>query len=319
MMYLPVQVVDSHTGGEPTRIVVKGGPDLEPGTLVQQREQLLHQHDNFRRAIIHEPRGTDHLVGGILCTPSTPDCHTGVVFFNNVGYLGMCGHGMIGLVETLVHLGRIVPGEHRIETPAGIVTARLSEDRRVTIENVPSYRFLEDVAVDVPSVGIVTGDVAWGGNWFFLAKDLPDKSFDVPLTLDHVDLLTQLALSLRHALRAAGITGRDGAEIDHIEFFGPPTHPDADSRNFVLCPGGAYDRSPCGTGTSAKVACLIESGMLQPGETYCQESITGSRFQACARREGDLIIPSITGRAHVYAESVLRFDEDDPLKCGVSE
>jgi 4-hydroxyproline epimerase len=306
-----VRVVDSHTGGEPTRVVVEGGPPLS-GSLPEQLRQFRERHDRFRAAVVNEPRGSDVMVGALLLQPTQPDCVAGTIFFNNVGYLGMCGHGTIGLVATLHWLGWIAPGVHRIETPVGVVGTRLHEDGAVSVENVPAYRHAADVVVDVPGYGRVTGDVAWGGNWFYLVGDHGQA-----LDLSRVDALTEFTWAIRQALERDGITGADGATIDHIELYAPTA--DADSRNFVLCPGKAYDRSPCGTGTSAKLACLHALGELAPGEPWRQQSITGSVFEGSYRALGDgRVAPTITGRAWVNAEATLLLDPDDPCCWGIA-
>jgi 4-hydroxyproline epimerase len=308
-----VRVIDSHTGGEPTRVVVSGGPDLGAGPMAERLERFRCQHDGFRRAIVNEPRGAEVLVGAILLEPVDPSCAAGVIFFNNVGYLGMCGHGTIGLIVTLAHLGRIGKGLHRIETPVGIVTAELLADGRVSVENVPSYRSAERVSVDVPGYGKVAGDVAWGGNWFFLLTEHP-----FTLSYSELDSLTRYTAAIRRALIAAGIRGRDGGEIDHIELFVDSQLPGVDSKNFVLCPGFAYDRSPCGTGTSAKLACLAASGQLAPGIAWRQESFVGSVFEASYRLSDGKVIPRITGDAYVYAEADLLLNPSDPFCFGIS-
>lgn len=307
-----VSVVDSHTGGEPTRVVVAGGPDLGTGSLAERRHRLRAAHDWLRTAVVNEPRGSDVLVGALLCPPVDPGCAAGVVFFNNVGYLGMCGHGTIGLAVTLAHLGRIAPGRHRLETPVGEVTFELTGRNEVALDNVPSYRHRAGVTVEVPGLGPVTGDIAWGGNWFFLVE----QHFH-DLTLANVDALTDITWRIRQALTAQGITGADGGEIDHIELYGPPRDPANHSRNFVLCPGKAYDRSPCGTGTSAKLACLFAAGKLQPGQEWRQESILGSVFRGSVRQEAGGVIPRIVGTAHVTAESTLILDPNDPFAWGI--
>jgi 4-hydroxyproline epimerase len=305
-----ISIIDSHTGGEPTRLVTAGGPDLGQGPLSVRLERLRRDHDHFRSAVVCEPRGSDVLVGALLCEPHAQDCAAGVIFFNNVGYLGMCGHGTIGLVASLAFLGRIAPGRHRIDTPVGVVEAQLHEDGKVTVENVPARRTRHGVMVDVPGYGPVTGDVAYGGNWFFLAT-----GHGQDLQVSNAGALTAYTSALRQALNDAGITGDDGAEIDHIELFADTPH--ADSRNFVLCPGHAYDRSPCGTGTSAKLACLAADGKLAEGEIWRQESIVGSIFEGSYRRDGDLLIPSIKGQAWVNAQSQLILDPRDPLVWGI--
>jgi len=307
----PIRVVDSHTGGEPTRVVVAGGPDLGRGTMAERQARFRAEHDAFRSAVVNEPRGSDVLVGALLCEPVDPACAAGVIFFNNVGVLGMCGHGTIGLVVTLAHLGRIRPGVHRLETSVGVVTATLHESGEVSVANVPSYRTRKGVGVDVEGVGRVTGDVAWGGNWFFLVEH------GAALELREVDALTDRAWRIRGALARHGITGDNGGEIDHIEFFASSPTAGVHGRNFTLCPGKAYDRSPCGTGTSAKLACLAEDGKLKEGEVWRQESISGSVFEGTVRIVDGRVYPTIKGSAFVTAESTLLRDPRDPFASGI--
>jgi 4-hydroxyproline epimerase len=318
---VPTRVIDSHTGGEPTRCVISGGPDLGgSGTLAERRERFARQHDAWRRALVGEPRGSDVIVGALLCDPLDVASTCGVIFFNNVGTIGMCGHGTIGVIATLAHLGRIVPGEHRIETPVGPVTATLHADGSVSVANVPSYRHAKRVAVEVAGHGVVHGDVAWGGNWFFLCDDHGQT-----LAADAVGELTAFAWRVREALRRQVVTGHGGAEIDHVELFGPATDAANHARNFVLCPGGAYDRSPCGTGTSAKIACLAADDKLAPGAVWRQESIIGSVFSASYARStatlagvpADAVLPLIHGRAHVTLDATLVFDPADPFAWGM--
>ena len=307
-----IRVIDSHTGGEPTRLVVRGGPDLGTGSLAERLEYFRSKHDGFRSAVVNEPRGSDVIVGAMLCDPVDSACATGVIFFNNVGYLGMCGHGTIGLVATLAYMKRIGPGEHRIETPVGAVSAVLHESGEVTVNNVASYRSEANVAVDVPGYGEVRGDVAWGGNWFFLVRN-----HTMELVLKNVDQLTTFTWAIRQALRDHGIAGAGGKEIDHVELFGPSQLPGVDSRNFVLCPGKAYDRSPCGTGTSAKLACLYADGKIREGQTWRQESIVGSVFEGSVKVRDGKVYPSIKGSAFVNAEAELVLDPRDPLCMGI--
>ncbi|MGO9804385.1 MAG: proline racemase family protein [Steroidobacteraceae bacterium] len=302
-----IRIVDSHTGGEPTRVVVEGGPDLGDGPLAARRELFKSRYDEFRSAVVNEPRGSDAVVGAWLVPPRDPSCVAGVIFFNNAGFLGMCGHGTIGLAVTLAHLGRIGTGEHRIETPVGVVTATLHGDGSVSVTNVESFRAAKGVEVEVAGVGAVRGDVAWGGNWFYLVE-----SHGQQLLLANVGGLTDYCARLRQALNAHG-----HPEVDHVELIGPAQRPGANARNFVLCPGLAYDRSPCGTGTSAKLACLAADGKLAEGAEWVQESIIGSAFRASYRRSGERIIPTIRGSAFVNAEGALLLDERDPFCFGI--
>lgn len=307
-----IHVIDSHTGGEPTRVVYDGVPDLGSGTLADQARVFREKHDAFRTAIVNEPRGSDVVVGALLVKPTDPASTTGVIFFNNVGTLFMCGHGTIGLIVTLQYLGRIQAGDHRIETPVGTITATLHENNEVSVHNVASSQLAKDVRVQVDGIGEITGDIAWGGNWFFLVADHGQK-----LQLNNIDRLTDITWRIRQALKAQHVTGSGGAEIDHVELFGPPCDTKNHSRNFVLCPGKAYDRSPCGTGTSAKLACLYADGKLKPGEIWRQESILGSVFEGSVAIVNGEVIPTIKGSAFVTAESTLIFDENDPFQSGI--
>jgi len=310
----PLRVIDSHTGGEPTRVVVSGLPDLGGGRVAAQAQRFRDEFDGLRRAVAKEPRGHEAMVGALLLESTEPGCECGVVFFNNVGTLPMCIHGTIGLAVTLAHLGRIGPGVHRIETPVGVVAAELHGGGRVSVANVPSWRHAAEVAVEVPGWGTVTGDVAWGGNWFFLLDGQGPR-----VEAGKIVELGAFARAVKEALEAQGIRGADGMEIDHVEVFGPPGDPRiADSRNFVLCPGNAYDRSPCGTGTSGKLACLHAAGKLGAGEIWRQEGILGSVFEG--RIEdlgGGKVLPTITGSAWVTGESEYFFDPADPFACGI--
>ena len=305
-----VHIIDSHTGGEPTRLVMKGFPELAGASLAEKRNALREQPDHWRRACLLEPRGNDVLVGALYCEPVSADATCGVIFFNNAGYLNMCGHGTIGLVASLQHLGLIGPGVHKIDTPVGPVSATLHEDGAVTIGNVPAYRYRRQVPVEVPGHGRVYGDIAWGGNWFFLVSEHGQR-----LALDNVEALTDFTWALLQALEAQGIHGEGGAPIDHVELFADDE--EADSRNFVMCPGKAYDRSPCGTGTSAKLACLAADGKLAPGQAWVQAGITGSRSEGRYEWEGERIRPFITGRAYMTADSTLLIDEQDPFAWGI--
>jgi 4-hydroxyproline epimerase len=344
-----LEVVDSHTEGEPTRVVVAGWGEVAGATMAERRDELRRHHDALRRAVVCEPRGHEAVVGALLTPPVEPGSSAGVIFFDNAGYLGMCGHGTIGVVRTLDFLGRLGRSDAaartvRLDTPVGTVTAEITaggdggekekeheqereqeqgagardgwdrDEGAVTVTNVPARCHAVDVAVEVPSLGRVTGDVAWGGNWFFLTGI--GQLGGVPLTRDDLGALTGATLRIRAALAAAGITGDGGAEIDHVEVFGPPSGPWADSRNFVLCPGGAYDRSPCGTGTSAKLATLYARGELALGQRWRQESITGGLFSAWLTRDGDDLVPHIRGRAFVTGRTTLLFDPHDPFRGG---
>ena len=313
MLPAAIRVVDSHTEGEPTRVVVDGWPQPAGATMAERREDLRAHADHLRRAVVCEPRGHDAIVGALLTPPVTPGAAAGIIFFNNGTYLGMCGHGLIGVVRTLEYLGRLGPGVSRFDTPVGTVSAELAADGAVTIENVASHCYATDVRIDVPGLGPVTGDVAYGGNWFFITH-LDGVSVD----LERARELTNLTQSIQDALRSAGITGADGADIDHIEISVAPTRPDADSRNFVLCSGGEYDRSPCGTGTSAVMAARHRRGQLALGAPWRQEGISGGVFTGwLTAGPGGALIPHVRGTAFVTGEATLRFDPDDPFRAGL--
>jgi 4-hydroxyproline epimerase len=307
-----LDVVDSHTEGEPTRVVVDGWPPLAGETMAARRDDFRSRHQALRQAVVCEPRGHQAIVGALLTAPVAAGSLAGVVFFNNVDTLGMCGHGLIGVVRTLELLGRLQPGRVQVDTPVGTVGAELNDDGSVTIRNVPAFLHARDVELEVPGVGSVVGDVAWGGNWFFLTR-----LEGVPLDIHNLAALEGATLRIKAALAARGVTGAHGAEIDHVELFGPPLDPGNHSRNFVMCPGGAYDRSPCGTGTSAKLATLLARGELAEGQIWRQESITGGLFSGWLEREADELVPHIRGRAFVTGRATLYFDPRDPLRGGI--
>ena len=305
-----IRVIDSHTAGEPTRLVLEGGPPLGSGPLEERAARFRGEFDAWRSAIVNEPRGSDAMVGALLCAPHRADCRFGVIFFNNVGVLGMCGHGIIGLIASLAYRGELAPGRVRIDTPVGAVDAELQADGSVSVDNVPSYRSAAGVVVDVPGGGRVSGDIAWGGNWFFLVRE-----HGLDIGLRNLEALTEFAWRVRQAANAQG-----HPDVDHVELFGEPADGRAHSRNFVLCPGKAYDRSPCGTGTSAKLACLAADDALAEGEEWIQEGIVGGSFTARYRwldRSAGRIVPTVVGRAYVNAQATLLLDPADPFCWGI--
>ncbi len=307
-----IVAIDSHTGGEPTRVIMSGAPSLNGATLPEMRDDFLHTHTKFRTSVINEPRGSEIIVGALLLPPSVTGSTASVIYFNNVGVLNMCGHGTIGLVRTLAYTGQIKPGLHRLDTPAGTVETVLHTDGSVTVRNVPSYRWRANVPLTLSNGKQVSGDIAWGGNWFYICHD-----HGLQLHLQNLTELQDVSLQIRRALQENGMTGANGALIDHVELTGAPNSPVNNARNFVMCPGGAFDRSPCGTGTSAKLACLVTDGKLAPGDIWRQESITGSVFTGSVIYDGDAVIPSITGSAFITAEINLVYEADDPLANGI--
>ncbi len=306
-----IRIIDSHTGGEPTRVVIGGFPDLGLGSIARKQKVFQAEYDHYRQALVNEPRGSDIQIGALLVPSDDPLCLTGVIFFNNIGYLGMCGHGTMGILAVLSHLGKINPGPHRLDTSVGIVTATLHEDGSVSVQNVPGYRYRKQASVQIDGEK-VSGDIAWGGNWFFLC-DAPS----IDLIPRNTEALIDYTWKIRHALCAHGITGKDGQEIDHIELSGPSPNSEADSRNFVLCPGKAYDRSPCGTGTSAKLCCLFKDGKLKQGQIWRQESIVGTIFEGSIKQINSQLIPTIKGIAFVNATTDLILNPEDPFCWGI--
>lgn len=307
-----LSVIDSHTGGEPTRLIVAGGPALGNGDIAQRREQFAREFDHIRSAVVNEPRGSDVMVGAALLTPTMANYAAGVIFFNNVGFLGMCGHGTIGTLVSLYHAGKIQLGEHKIETPVGVVDTVLHDANRVSVRNVESYRFAKKIALAVDGLGVVHGDIAWGGNWFFLVDDHQQD-----LHFNQVAALTDVSVRIRQALERHNIRGKDGALIDHVELFSPSPNTGLDSRNFVLCPGLSYDRSPCGTGTSAKLACLYADGKIKPNQVWRQESIIGSVFEGRLLDVGGRLVPDISGTAYITGEANLIIDPRDTFTHGI--
>lgn len=304
-----IDVIDSHTGGEPTRVVLHGAPALDASSAADALAKLRARHHGFRRALIDEPRGSDILVGALLLPAFDPASVATILFFNNVDFFAMCGHGTIGVAVTMAHEGTLQPGEHQFDTAAGPIKVTLRDAHRVSLQNVPSYRLQRAARLEVPDIGTVRGDIAWGGNWFFLVTEHEQR-----IHPDNIPALTRFTARIRQALDTSELRGAQGALIDHIELCGPPSDPQlADSRNFVLCPGNAYDRSPCGTGTSAHIACLIADGHLEPGQPWRQQSITGSIFEASGEICDNGIVPTITGDAFLTARATLLFDEQDPL------
>ncbi|MGB7262135.1 MAG: proline racemase family protein [Albidovulum sp.] len=308
-----MHVIDSHTGGEPTRVILDGAPDLGVGPLADRARLLATEHSAFYRSVLLEPRGQPAMVGALLVKPVDPGCVTGVIYFDADAVLGMCGHGTIGLVVTLAHMGRIGIGTHRIETPVGVVEVTLNDANTVTVTNIESRRVHHAASVEVDGLGTVTGDVAYGGNWFFIIDPSP-----IPVEPRNIRLLTDAGIAIRAATVAQGIGGEAGQPIDHVVFQEASPKKDVHSRNFVLCPDDAYDRSPCGTGSSARLACLAADGLLLAGEEIVQESIIGSPYRLSYQLGiGGGVKPTITGQAWIMAESTLFFGQNDPFRHGI--
>jgi 4-hydroxyproline epimerase len=308
-----MKIVDSHTEGEPTRTIFDAGLDLGSGSLAEKAEVFEKNYRDFCGSVLKEPRGNDAYVGALVVDSEESDCAAGVIFFNTVQNLGMCGHGTIGLSATMAHMGLIKPGHHKFETPVGKVAINLKTPNRVSVTNIESYRLLKNVLIEIPSYGPLTGDVAWGGNWFFLVKESP-----IDIKLENLRELTDLSLQIRKALEIKGITGTQGAWIDHIELYGASESTEANSRSFVLVPSGSYDRSPCGTGCSAKMACLAADGAWPAGKIWIQESVIGSTYALVYEQgQNGRVIVTIEGTAFVTAQVTLIFESQDPFRLGI--
>ncbi len=308
-----MHVIDSHTGGQPTRVILDGGPDLGSGLLSERAHRLTTEYKEFCQSVMLEPRGQPAMVGALLVEPTDPDCITGVIYLDAGAVLGMCGHGTIGLAVTLAHMGRIGLGSHKIETPVGVVEVHLSDANTVTVKNIESRCIHQEISVEVEGLGTVTGDVAYGGNWFFIVDPSP-----IPVVTNNLRTLIDTSIAVRDAAIAQGVGGENGQLVDHVIFQDASPKADVDSRNFVLCPDDTYDRSPCGTGSSARLACLAAKGCLDPGKDIVQESVIGSIYSLSYQPgTNGGIIPTISGQAFVMAESTLIFDDLDPLKGGI--
>jgi 4-hydroxyproline epimerase len=311
-----VRVIDSHTIGEPTRLVLDDaflhGLDLGTGSVRSRRDVFRSRYDHLRRALVADPRGVEAMVGVILVPPSDPTCDFGALYCNRVGYLDMCGHATIGLAVSLGHIGRIKPGAFRLETPAGIVGVEWHGGSEASIQSVSPRRIHRMLSIACRDGTTVNGDVATSGLWFFICRD-----HGIPVVPDAIPRLLEKAWMIRRSLEAAGITGDAGEPIDHIVLMGQALDPANSARNFVLCPDGAFDRSPCGTATSALVGCLYEDGHLDEGAAWRQESILGGLYESSIRRQGGVLIPTVRGRAWITAEATLHFAEDDPYRTGL--
>ena len=311
-----LRVIDSHTIGEPTRVVLDeslvAGLDLGGGSVRDRRDQFRDRCDHVRSALVGDPRGTTAMVGVILVPPADPTCRFGAFYVNRVGYLDMCGHATIGLAVTLGARGIIEPGDFRLESPAGVVGVTWHGGGEAAFECVPPRRIAQNLALACDDGSQVTGDVATSGLWFYLCRD-----HGILVEPTAIPALTARAWSIRRALEARGISGDGGEVIDHVVLLGPPRDPGNDGRAFVLCPDGAFDRSPCGTGTSALVGCLFEDGILTAGRTWRQESVLGGVYEASIRRERDILVPTVRGRAWLTAETTLHFAGDDPYRTGL--
>jgi 4-hydroxyproline epimerase len=313
-----LRVLDSHTIGEPTRLVIDewcaASLDLGTGSVRQRRDVFRERYDHLRRAIVADPRGVEAMVGVVLVPPTDPSCDLGAIYFNRVGYLDMCGHATIGLAVSLGHLGRISPGPFRLETPAGVVGVQWHGGTSVSFQCVSPRRIHRGLVVRCADGTTVSGDVATSGLWFFICRD-----HGLSIDTEAISQLRDKAWAIRRSLAAAGVTGDTGEVIDHIVLMGPPQDPANHARNFVLCPDGAFDRSPCGTATSALVGCLHDDDLLAEGALWRQESILGGVYEASINRSGGVLMPTVRGQAWITAESTLHFAADDPYRTGLPQ
>lgn len=327
-----IQAVDSHTAAEPTRVITGGLPMIRGATMADKRDELKRLHDPIRRSLVLEPRGHDAIILAYLLPPTHDDADLGVVFANDAGYLGMCGHGAIGLATTAVAMGLVAAVEPvteiTLDTPVGLIKCRVAVEggrpKSVTITNVPSFLYRQRVVVDVHGFGKVAADIAYGGNWFaFVEAD----QLGLMVEKAHLPVLMQAAIAIREALVRDGVRGvhPDSGEeevIDHVKLFVPLDGEHHGARALTLCPGTAYDRSPCGTGTSAKLAVLHAKGELKTGEQFDSESVLGTRFAARVVAETTVgefpaIVPEITGSAWITSFATFVIDPDDPCRHGI--
>ena len=322
-------IIDGHTCGNPVRLVAGGGPLLTGATMMERRAHFLAEFDWIRTGLMFEPRGHDMMSGSILYPPTRPDCDTGILFIETSGCLPMCGHGTIGTVTMAIEHGLVnpkTPGVLRLDTPAGLVVAEYRQEgqyvEEVRITNVPAYLHAEALAVDCPGLGEITVDVAYGGNFYGIVepqanyRDMADFSAGELIGMSPV---LRQRLNERYSFVHPDNPGISG--LSHILWTGAPLDPEADARNAVFYGDKAIDRSPCGTGTSARMAQLHAKGRLKAGDGFVHESIIGSLFKGRVEKEVPVagrtgIIPSIGGWARTTGYNTIFIDDRDPYAHG---
>ena len=325
-----IHAVDSHTMGEPTRVVVGGVPQI-PGKNMPEKKKYLEDHlDYLRTAIMLEPRGHNDMFGSIMTAACSPEADFGIIFMDGGGYLNMCGHGSIGAATIAVETG-IVPmkepvTEVNMEAPAGLIRAKVDvkngKVQSVSIVNVPAFLYKADQQIDLPGYGKITFDISFGGSFFAI---VPAKQLNIKLLPENADKLKVLGIKIRDIINKEIKIQHPVLEhiktVDLVEFFDETDNPKANLRNVVVFGQGQVDRSPCGTGTSAKLATLHAKGKLKQGEKFVYESIastlfTGEIVGTTKVGEYDAVIPQITGSAYITGFCQYVIDEDDPVKHG---
>jgi 4-hydroxyproline epimerase len=321
--------IDAHTCGNPVRVVSGGGPQLQGASMSERRQHFLKEFDWIRTGLMFEPRGHDMMSGSILYTPTREDCDVGILFIETSGCLPMCGHGTIGTVTVAIENGLVkpkTPGTLRLETPAGLVIAEYNQVgeyvESVRLTNVPAFLHSEDLAIDCPDLGPIKVDVAYGGNFYAIVE--PQENYRDMADFTAGDLVRMSPILRKRMNEKYTFQHPDNPTIkglSHILWTGKPKHPEADARNAVFYGDKAIDRSPCGTGTSARMAQLAGKGKLKVGDSFVHESIIGSLFKGKVVKEAKVgnhaaIIPSIEGWARVTGYNTIFIDDRDPYKHG---
>lgn len=321
--------IDGHTCGNPVRLVSGGGPLLQGATMMERRAHFLAEYDWIRTGLMFEPRGHDVMSGSILYPPTRDDCDVAILFIETSGCLPMCGHGTIGTVTMAIENGLVkpkTPGVLRLDTPAGLVVAEYRQEgeyvEEVRITNVPSFLYAEGLTVDCPQLGEITVDVAYGGNFYAIVE--PQKNFRDIADHSAGDLIAWSPVVRQRLNEKYSFVHPDNPGINrlsHMLWTGAPRDPQAHARNAVFYGDKAIDRSPCGTGTSARMAQLHAKGRLKAGDDFVHESIIGSLFKGRVEREVEVagrtgIVPSIGGWARMTGLNTIFLDDRDPFVKG---
>ncbi len=323
------RTIDSHTMGEATRIVYDGFPEPEGATMMEKKDYVIKHYDNYRKALMFEPRGHRDMFGALLTEPVHKEADCGVIFMDTGGYLNMCGHGSIGTASMLVETGMVPVTEPYtdvvLDAPSGLIRTRVKVKNKkaeeVSIRNVPAFLYKENLQAEVPGYGVITYDISFGGSFFVLVDAV---KAGVEIEMKNIETLTELGMALLKKVNAEVEIKHPYLDIttaDLVEFYSPTEREDADMKNCVIFGMAQADRSPCGTGTSAKMAALYARGELPIGQKFVYESITGSLFTGEVIKEVDVngqkgIIPQITGSAYITGMNEWILDQEDPLEYG---
>jgi proline racemase len=327
--YTVFETIDSHTMGEPTRIIVKGFPELAGNTMMERKKYLEENFDHYRTALMLEPRGHKDMFGAILTEPISKEADLGVIFMDTGGYLNMCGHGSIGSSTVAVETGLVKVTEPYtevvLEAPAGLIQARIKVEKGKAVEtsilNVPAFLYLKDVEVEIDGYGKIPLDISFGGSFFAMINA---EKIGLTLNTENIGEITELGMKIIKKVNDTVEIKHpylDITTVDLAEFYCSPTNAAANKKNVVIFGDNQVDRSPCGTGTSAKLALLYAKGELSIGEEFVYESITGSMFKGVITEEIEIngykaVLPQITGSAYITGFNRWVIDERDPLKDG---